>query len=379
MVTATLAGADFGYALLWALLFAMLATLVLQEMSLRLALITGQGLAENIRQQLIRPCWRISCSLLVVAAVVVGNAAYQGGNIAGASMGLTALVSPHYQPLWPLLLSALACLLLWYGRYALLQQVMVGLVVIMSMAFIAALFLVGPNWQLLFRGLLQPSVPTGAGLTVVALIGTSVVPYNLFLHASTALKRWQGPDDLVAARRDLSLCVPIGTLVSMAIMATAATAFFGSALTLQNVQDIAPALSPVFGEFATWAIALGLLAAGLSSALTAPLAAAFALCGLLGRAPETNSVWFRAGWLLVLFSGALAASLGIRPVGLIVFAQTTNGLLLPVLVVLLLWLCNQPRLGRYRNQWRHNVLGILVLLISCMLSVRMLGGAWGWL
>ena len=379
VVTASVAGAHYGYALLWALLFAMCATLTLQEMSLRLGMVTRQGLGENIRQH-IKPRWlRRGCAALVLAAVVVGNAAYQGGNIAGASMGLETLVNPEYGLPFPLLLSVAAFFLLWFGTYRYLQRVLVCLVLMMSASFIAALVLVRPHWSLMLEGMFLPSVPTGALLTVVALVGTSVVPYNLFLHASTVIKRWANTEQLPAARRDLFVAVPLGTLMSMAILATSASAFFGALIPITGAKDIAPALAPVFGPFASWAMALGLLAAGLSSALTAPLAAAYALTGILGKAAQPDSYWFRGTWLLVLGVGGFAASLGYRPVSLIMVAQTTNGVLLPVLAMFLLWLANHRIMGQFRNRWWHNVLGGTVILVTCLLGARMLGMAWGWL
>lgn len=379
VVTASLAGATFGYALLWALLFAMSATLILQEMSLRLAMVTRKGLGENIRQHIKHPFWRILSGLLVITAIVVGNAAYQGGNIAGASMGLNTLFYELDWPLWPVLVSVIAFVMLWRGNYDRLQSVLFFLVAIMSLSFVLALWLVKPDWSALVKGVLVPVVPTGALITVIALIGTSIVPYNLFLHAAVALQRWQDKDDLQDARKDLFISIPIGTLISMAILSTTATAFFGTMVTISGAQDIAPALTPVFGQFATWAVAAGLMAAGLSSALTAPLAAAFALTGMLGVPAEERSWSFRMAWMLVLTAGAVAASIGYRPVNLIMFAQTTNGLLLPVLAVFLLWLSNHNILGKYRNRWWQNLLGVGVVMISCILSMRMLGGVWGFL
>ena len=162
----------------------------------------------------------------------------------------------------------------------------------MSLAFLATFFFIPFNIAEFFSGLLVPSLPTGATLTVIALIGTTVVPYNLFLHSASASRKWKSPDQLGEARKDLYFAIPLGGLISIAIVSTAASAFFGQQVQINNAADIAPALQPIFGEYAGMFIAIGLFAAGISSAVTAPLAAAFALSGILNLNRQLNSLSF---------------------------------------------------------------------------------------
>ncbi|MDX1705368.1 Nramp family divalent metal transporter [Pseudidiomarina sp.] len=380
VVTASLAGAHFGYVLLWALVFSVLATMVLQEMAARLGVVTQQGLGENIRAAITHPVLRWLAVALVLAAIVIGNSVYQGGNLTGASLGLNDLIgSSQIRGLTPLALGIIAGIILWIGSYRLIERVLIGLVVLMSIAFVVTFMLTRPDWGPLLTGLLIPSLPVGSVLTVVALIGTTVVPYNLFLHASSAAQRWQSADQLPAARRDLLIAIPIGGLISVAIVATAASAFFGRAVSLQGAADLGQSLQPLFGDAATWFMATGLFAAGISSALTAPLASAYALSGVLGYPRDLTSWPFRLTWLAILIIGISIASLGIRPVSVIWFAQVANGLLLPVIALFLLWVCNQPRLGSFRNSAGQNLLGGTVCLIAVGLGMRSLASAFGWL
>lgn len=195
VVTASLAGANFGYALLWALVFSVLATMVLQEMAARLGVVTQQGLGEAIREQVQQPLLRWGAIVLTVGAVIIGNSVYQGGNLTGASMGVAGIVGE--QAAWlPLVLGVLAALLLWRGSYVLLERVLIGLVLLMSLTFVATFLLVQPDWGAFFNGLLVPSLPTGSILTVIALIGTTVVPYNLFLHAASSAKKMAKPQSI---------------------------------------------------------------------------------------------------------------------------------------------------------------------------------------
>ncbi|MEW5248958.1 Nramp family divalent metal transporter [Microbulbifer discodermiae] len=380
VVSASLAGANYGYALLWALLFAILASVILQEMAARLGIVTGQGLGENIRQTFSQPLARLLAIALVVSAIVIGNAAYQSGNIVGASLGLDALTSATFgrqfpfSP-WPLLIAAAAFCLLWRGEYRLIEGVLVSLVLLMSLAFVATLALTEPDLPALLKGLLRPSIPTGAGLTVIALIGTTVVPYNLFLHSATASRKWRGVDCLPQARKDIFISIPLGGLVSIAIVATAASAFFGRQIALGSAADIAQSLRPLFGDGAQYLMGVGLFSAGISSALTAPLAAAYALSGILGIKPDLKSMAFRLAWLAILAAGTIAATLEIRPVRLIWFAQVANGLLLPVVTAFLLWEMNAPRLGKFRNSPLQNTFGLLVLLVTLVLGTKSLASA----
>jgi Mn2+/Fe2+ NRAMP family transporter len=387
VITASLAGANFGFSLLWALLFSVVATIILQEMAARLGVVTQQGLGENIRQSLTHPTLRYAATFLVVSAIVIGNAAYQGGNLSGASLGLSGLFRNANQiqagnVIWPMVIGAIAFILLWTGKYKVIEKSLVLLVALMSLSFIATLILSKPDLVELFGGLVTPHIPTGASLTVIALIGTTVVPYNLFLHSASVSRKWKNASDLPLVRKDLYVSISLGGLISMAILSTAATAFFGQQVQIQSAADLAPALAPIFGTWSEILMALGLFSAGISSAITAPLAAAFALNGILNldNGSDEGSLSkrkFRLIWMTILILGTLVASSGYRPISIIWFAQVANGILLPVVTVFLIWIMNHQKLGKYRNTLLQNLLGASVLLITLLLSGRSLMSAFG--
>ncbi|MFT5692497.1 MAG: manganese transport protein [Oceanicoccus sp.] len=383
VITASLAGANYGFSLLWALLFAVVATIILQEMAARLGIVTQQGLGENIRNAFEHPVLKAISILLVVSAIVIGNGAYQSGNISGASLGLASLIELESilglasTVLWPFLIGAIAFLLLWTGSYKVIEKALVVLVALMSLAFLLTLLIAQPDFSQLVSGLFSPSIPSGASLTVIALIGTTVVPYNLFLHSASASQKWQSPKQLPDARKDLFLAIPLGGLISIAIVSTAATAFFGESVTLNSVADLAPALQPIAGDMAKILMASGLFAAGISSAVTAPLAAAYALSGILGLNKQLDSNQFKSIWASIIIIGVFVSSIGYRPIEIIWFAQVANGILLPVVTVFLLWLMNTERLKNHRNNWLQNMLGLAVLLVTLILSGRSLMSAFG--
>ncbi|MEJ2502475.1 MAG: Nramp family divalent metal transporter [Gemmatimonadota bacterium] len=380
VTTATLAGVGFGYTLLWALTFSLLATLVLQEMAARLGLVTGEGLGEAVRSRFSRPAARLVAVSLVIGAIGFGNAAYETGNLLGAALGARAVWGGLTASQWAVGAGLVAFLLLRTGRYVVVERVLVVLVGLMSVAFLATAALVRPPLAEVLAGLFLPRVPGGAGLLYVAgLVGTTVVPYNLFLHASAVRERWSGPEDLPAARFDLGVSIVVGALVSMAIVATSATmAGPGGPTGIDSAADMAVQLEPLLGPAARGFFAAGLLAAGLTSAITAPLAAAYATAGALGWPRDLRDLRLRVVWMIVLAAGIVFAGLGVRPVPAILFAQVANGVLLPFIALFLLLGVNDTRrMGDRANGPAMNVAGAAVVLLALALGLRALWSALG--
>lgn len=375
VTTTSVAGTNFGFALLWAVLFAVFATVVLQEMAARLGVVSREGLGEALRTTFQNPVFKILAVLLVIVALGLGNTAFEIGNITGAALGLEALsgVSPR---LWAIVIGVVAFALLISGRYKVIERVLIAMVVLMSVLFIiTAIVVLRPAdvGNLLAR-MFVPGIPSGSLVTVIALIGTTVVPYNLFLHASSVQEKW--PESvptrraLAESRLDTSLAIIIGGLITAAILATAAAAFFGTNTEITDGATMAEQLEPLLGPAAKYAFAVGLLAAGLTSAITAPLATAYAISGVLGWERDLSGVKFRLVWAAVLVIGAALAALGQSPVAIIILAQAANGILLPVIAIFLLVVMNRSDLLReYRNGPLTNVLGIVVVLIASGLGV----------
>lgn len=377
LTTATVAGVSYGNTLLWALVFSTLATIVLQEMAARLGVIGGVGLGEAIRQRFERKLVRYASAALVIGAIVLGNAAYQTGNLLGGALGIAQLVGGS-RSVWGSLLGLAAFVLLWSGRYRWIERVLVAMVAIMGAVFFATAIAVRADPASLARGL----VPTGfadpdAMLVALGLVGTTVVPYNLFLHASAVRERWRGEADLVKARIDTVLSVTLGGLISIAVLLTAA-ALPAGLTQVGGVADMARALEPLLGRWAGTFFAVGLLAAGFSSAITAPLAAAYATCGVMGWSSDLRGRAARGVWVLVLAAGVLFSALAVRPVPAIIFAQVANGLLLPIIAGFLLYVANDRRLlGGRANGAASNLAGAAVVVLAMVIGLRSLLLAFG--
>lgn len=370
VTTASVTGAQFGYALIWTLVFSVLATVVLQEMSARLGLVSREGLGEALRTQFDNPLLSWASILLVVSAIGVGTAAFEAGNILGGAAGLASL-TPVSAQVWGPLLGVVAALLLWSGRYELIERVLVGLVVVMGVSFLLTAILIRPDPAAVLGGFV-PAIPEGSIFLITGLIGTTVVGYNLFLHASSVQERWAGPADLAECRTDTIVSIVLGGLITLGIMITAA-AVFPVGTEIENVATMADQLEPLVGTYAKVFFSIGLFAAGFTSATTAPLAGAYATAGALGWERDLQSTRFRAIWGTIIVVGVVFSALGYSPVQAIVFAQVANGILLPVLAVFLIYVMNDRSiLDEYVNTTPQNVLGGFVTLVVIGLGIRTL-------
>lgn len=377
VTTASLAGARFGFDLMWAVAFAVAATIVLQEMSARVGLVSGAGLGEAVRSMFRAPALRGASAALVIVAIGLGNAAYQAGNITGASMGLDAVVGGGLR-VWTLAVIGMTLVLLAAGRYRFIERILIALVALMSVVFVITACMVRPRFSEVASGLLEPSIPEGSLTTVIALIGTTVVPYNLFLHASSVRQKWPAgiprEEALRASRIDTVVSISLGGLITVAILVAAAGAF-SRGTSLKDAAAMARQLEPLLGPAATAFFAVGLFAAGVTSAITAPLAAAYAVAGIMGWPPHLRDARLRGVWLAVLLIGAIFAFTGRQPVETIQFAQAANGLLLPVIAVLLLVAVNRSDLmGEHRNRALSNVAGVVVVAVAAGLGLYKLYG-----
>jgi NRAMP (natural resistance-associated macrophage protein)-like metal ion transporter len=378
ITTASLAGSGYGYTLVWALLFSVLATILFQEMSARLGVVTQSGLADVMRGYFAQPITRALVLGLIIGAIGVGNAAYEAGNLTGAGLGISAVVAGGTS-FWVLILGLVSILLLSTGKYQLIQNTLIALVIIMSITFLTTMFISQPDLSALLSGAFTFSLPTGSELIVIALIGTTIVPYNLFLHSSLVAQQYSQiaskpatdnptiEEALSHSRWDTGLSIGLGGLITLAIISTSAVAFFDQPQTF-NASTMATQLEPLLGEYASLFFAIGLFAAGLTSSITAPLATAYAVSGVMGWQLDIRNIKFKAVWLVIIVIGMSSAVLGFKPLPLILFAQATNGLLLPIIALFLLFTMNNKAvLGSHTNGWIANTLGgLVVALVSAL-------------
>lgn len=368
ITTCTMSGIESGYTLLWVLLFSVIATIILQEMAARIGFITRQGLGEALIKKYSSGISKVIVLILVTSAILIGNAAYEAGNISGGILGMELIAGEMNY--WPLLLGIVSFTILWFGGYKWLERILIMLVLMMSICFLATVIIVQPNALEILKGFIPQWNDDVNYLLILGLLGTTIVPYNLFLHASTISKKWNPDSQLKDIRIENTTSIILGGIISMMIVITA-SASSGLISEVTNASDLALQLEPIFGSSAKVFMGIGLLAAGLSSTLTAPIAAAYVAQGLYGWSEDEKNIKFRAVWISILVIGVFVSMTGLKPILIIKFAQITNAIVLPFIAIFLIYVANSKKiLQQYTNGMVSNILSITVVVITLILSVK---------
>lgn len=367
-----LAGVQHGFSLLWAMLLSVLITIFIQNTAARIAWTTRKGLAQSSLNQVASPALKLALAALLISAIFIGNAAYEAGNLSGALLGLKGLFGESTflfgeLDTLPLLLGLIVGYLLLKGNFKWLKQLLVAIVILMSLSFLLTAALTQPNLGEVLSGLFLPSFQSDELLTIVGLLGTTVVPYNLFLHSAMVAA---SPNmSLEELRQDTLVAVGLGGVVSLCIIIAAAS-LEGNSLT--NAADLGEALAPLYGAAAPVFMQFGFFAAGLTSALTAPMAAGFVVAECFQW--STKSWGYRLTALSVLLVGVAFTLLGAVPLEIIRFAQIANGILLPVIGLLLLFTVNNSSLMKSaRPSFFQNTIFVFIELFFIFLGVKSLG------
>jgi manganese transport protein len=364
VTTAARAGSDFRFALSWALLFSVVACLVLQEASGRITVLTGKELGEAIRGRFAGRGWGRSVPVLAAIGIILGCAAFEAGNLLGGVAGLRLIIDLSPATL-TLIVGLAAGILLATGNTRWIARIAGSLVAVMGVAFLVTAIRLGPDLGELLRGLLVPSIPAGGTVLILGLVGTTVVPYNLFL--GSALARDCKIEEM---RWGLAVAVIGGGIISLGVLVVGSA--LGGGL---EYERLAAVLGDRLGPGAGASLAVGLFAAGFTSAVTAPLAAALTARSLLGENDDPkwteNAVRYRLVWIVVLITGMAFGVADVRPIPVIILAQAFNGLLLPLIAVFL-WIAMNDRdlLGGGVNSRLQNLVMGIVVLVCIGLGLR---------
>ena len=375
----TLAGINYGYSLIWCIIFSIIATCYLQEVSSRLGIISRKGLSEvltDIDNTFIR---RIIISIIFLS-LFIGNAAYESGNISGTVMGLETFLGSieisflsYSINFTPIAIGVLLALIIGNGSYKVFEKVLVLLVFTMSITFVLVAITSTPNIKDLLGGL-RPNVTETNFIYVVGLIGTTVVPYNLFLHSYVAKNKWVTAKDYKSSVFDTVISIVIGGIISLSIIITAASSQISiNQNEIKNAVDLGNQLSPTLGSFSKYFISIGLFCAGITSSITAPIATSYALSGIFNYKAEWSDKIFKRVAYIVISIGVVFSSVNYNPILVIKLAQFVNGLFLPFIATFLIWSVNKRNImGKYVNSKFYNLLGILIVLVSLVISYRSL-------
>lgn len=357
VTTAVTAGSQFQLQLLWTVLFATIACVVLQEISARIIIASGLTFGEALEMKF-GSSQGMKMKWLVALPVLLGCAAYEAGNILGGVSGMSLLFAGDGR-VYTILITLFAALVLWRGGSKWISVVMTVLVGLMGVAF---LFLALES-EFGFTDVITSSfvavLPAGSEWIALALVGTTIVPYNIFI--GSAISKGQ---TIPLMRIGLTISVLIGGLITAWILIAGTMVQQFSSFT-----EVAAALESKIGVLGSLALGIGLFAAGFSSAITSPYAASLIASTVFGS--EKKNV-IRAVWMTVLLTGFIFGYSGIKPIPVILTVQALNGFILPLLTYFLILIVNDGKVVPTVNQhaaW-YNVVLLAILGVTLLIGLN---------
>ena len=364
-------GAETGFSLLWILPITTVMLIVVLEMAARMGAVSGQGLGDLIRDD-----FGIRWTLFAMVVLLIAN----GSNIAAEFAGAAAALEIFDIPRWitvPVVAAGIWALVV-FGSYRLVERVFLSVAVVF-VAYIVSAFVAGPDWGEVGRSLVTPSISFEPDflLLMVAAVGTTVTPYMFFYLQSSVADKGLGPEELTYERADAVIGAVWTNAIALFIIVVTAATLFGTGISLSGgAEDAARALAPIAGNFAQALFAFGLFGASVLAATVMPLTTSYTVCESFGWESGISRRFREAPVFMGLYTaliviGALVVLVPGMPLGaLIILSQNLNGILLPIILIFMLQLVNNPRImGRYVNPLWLNVLawGLTVLIIGLTL------------
>jgi Mn2+/Fe2+ NRAMP family transporter len=370
ITTYSVAGANYGYSLLWMMPVVALALIIVQEMSARLGVITGKGLADLIRERM-----GVRITAIILALLVFVNLANTVSEFAGVAASMEIFGVSKYISV------PIAAVAVWFliikGSYKAVERVFLVASAI-YLAYVASGLLAAPDWSEVGNALVSPSFHLDVGyITIfVTIIGTTIAPWMQFYQQSSIVDKGLQAKDYAYERVDVVVGSLFAVFVAAFITIACAGTIFKSGLTIETAKDAALALGPLAGKYASILFALGLLNASLFSAAILPLSTAYTVCEAFGwenslsRELKDAPIFFSI-YAAMIILGALIILLPIRSlIQAMLISQTFNGVLLPVILVTMLLLINDKRLmGKFTNGRIFNILAWVTAIILIVLAI----------
>ncbi len=383
ITTYSVAGAQYGYSLLWMLALTTIALIVVQEMTARLGIVTGQGLASLIRENM-----GVRWTALIIGILLFANLANTVSEFAGVAASLEIFGISKYISV------PLVAVGVWFlivkGSYKPVERVFLVASVI-YFAYIGSGILAKPPWGEVLRATATPSFSFEPGYVAlfITIIGTTIAPWMQFYQQSSIADKGLHVEEMPYERVDTIIGCILTDVVGAFIMIACAATLYVQHQPINTAQDAAVALGPLAGQYAEALFAVGLLNASVFSAAVLPLSTAYAACEAFGWEAAVSRDWKDAPIFFSIYTAFIILGAGIilLPIPSLIQAmlasQTLNGVLLPVILVVMLGLINNPRLmGRYVNGRLFNfvawvTVAILIALTGIMIVTNFFPGLMG--
>jgi len=374
IATYSTAGTDYGYTLLWTFIPMTVFFIVAQEMCVRMGVVTGQGLADLIREQ-----FGVRWTTLVMIALLFANAGIIIAEFVGIAQASELFGVPRYASV------PITALVIWWlvvrGTPKRVEQVFL-LMSLVFITYIFSAFLAKPDWATVGREFVTPTFRFDSLylFTVMALIGTTITPFMQVYIQSSVVEKRMDKEDLKVARLDAILGVVFANIIAAFIVISTAATLHSRGIKLESAAEAAQALAPVAGQYAEILFAIGLFGAAMLAMGVLPLATAYSLSEALGfekglsRSFREAPIFLGIFTALIVLGAGVALIPGIPQFKLLLFTQCVNGLLLPIVLIAIVSLANNREImGEYRNRFVHNLFAIGTTVIVSILSLLLIG------
>ncbi len=374
ITTYSLAGAHFGYSLLWSLIPITFALIVVQEMCARMAVATGKGLADLIRES-----FGVKMTFYLMLALLLVNLSNVMAEFAGVAASMEIFGVSKYISV------PLAGLFVWLlvvrGTYKLVERVFLG-ACLFYVAYLISGVMAKPDWHDVARQTLIPSFEFKLDyiIMLVGLVGTTIAPWMQFYLQSSVVEKGVAPEDYKMVRLDVVTGCIIAPVVAFFIVVACAATIHHSGTTIATAKDAALALQPFAGVHATWLFALGLFVASIFAAAILPLSTAYSICEGMGWDAGIDRRFEEAPQFFGLYTAMIVIGAGavLYPrfplLDVMYFSQVGNGVLLPVILIFMLKLINDKRImGEFTNSRTFNIIAWVTVAVVILLTLMMVG------
>lgn len=368
-------GAGFGYSMLWTFIPMTVSLIVVQEMCMRMGIVTGQGLADLIREQ-----FGVRWTAFVMLALMIANSGVIVSEFVGIGQAAELFGISRY------FMIPVSGSLIWWLVVKGSQKRVERVFLVMSLiffAYVVSAFLSKPDWAAVGSGFVHPTFSTDTAylFTVMALIGTTIAPFMQIYVQSAAVEKGMDKNDLTVARFDVIVGMTFADIIAVFIViCTAATLYTHGITSIDSAATAAESLAPIAGVYAKYLFGIGLFGASMLAMGVVPLATAYSVSEALGfekglsRSFREAPIFLGIFTALILVGGIVAMIPGIPPITLLLVAQCINGILLPVLLFAIVKLANDPAImGEYRNTLWFNILAYTTTIVVSILSLLLIG------
>ncbi|MGZ7208832.1 MAG: Nramp family divalent metal transporter [Methanobacterium sp.] len=373
IATYSLAGSNFGYTTLWIFIPMVIALAVVQEMSVRMGIVSKKGLESLIREKT-----GVRMAFLIVIALLLANL----GTIIAEFLGIAA--SSQIFGIPPLIALPLAGLFVWIlvvkGNYRIVEKIFLG-AAILFFSYIIVAIISNPDWATVGNNLIIPHVTLSTAYIaiIIALIGTTITPWMHFYLQASVVEKKIPVEDLKYSKIDAITGAVVVNIFAFFIIVACAATIFKNGIPVNNVVDISLALVPLVGKYAAVLFAFGLLNASLFAASVLPLSTAYPVCEILGyesgvskgirQAPLFHGIYLGC----IIFGVLIALIPGLPVLTILVFSQIANGILLPFVLILMLQIINDEKImGEHVNSRLFNIIAWITVVGMIILSIAFL-------